>query len=328
MDSDKKQTMLCVEKILKEYSDENHILTVSDIKRKLEDDYQLVIKDRRTIYDAINRLKEPPFDYNISTYSENKKGYYYNRDVEKELELSQVQIICDAVCAFPFISEEATKEICSKLRGQLGVNEQKMIKRLSVVNPDKKTANKELFLNIEKLDEAIAKGVKVKFDYYRYETDLKLHKRREKKHTVNPYGLIYSVDHYYLACIQCYNTEMMLYRIDLMKDVQLTDYEIDPMEKGFSYREETKYVLDGHLGKRIRVTMLVNKGDIGHIIYKFGSDIKVEDYDDERCRVKLTTVENGFRFWALQFVNCVEVLEPENIRNDIINYIKGNRYGV
>ncbi len=327
MDS-KRATTLGVLRILKEYSDAQHVLSVRDIMKKLRTDYDINITDRRTIYAAIETLANKPFDYDITKYDNNKDEYYYARNGEADLESSQIQVVCDAVRAFPFVSEDATEEICSKLRGQLGIFEQKEIKRFSVGNPDKKTPNKELFLNIERLDEAITKGVKVKFDYYKYDIDLKLHKRREKKHTVNPYGLVYSADHYYLACIQCYNTKLMLYRVDLMKDVQLTDYPIDPAEEGFSYKDEIKYVLDGHLGKKIRVTMLVNKGDIGHIIYKFGSDIRVEDYDEDRCRVKLTTVEDGFRFWALHFVNCVEVLEPESVRNSIIEYIKGNRYGV
>ncbi len=256
-----KAIVLCILQILKRYSDSEHILSVSDIIAKLHTDYALEISDRRTVYKAIDMLTDPYLGYEISKYNENGKGYNFVKD-GMDFEPEQIQMISDAVCAFPFISLEATKEICDKLQGQLSVHEQNVIKRLSVIDSDRKTANKELFLNVDVLDKAISRKVKVQFDYYRYDIDKKLHKRREKKYTVNPYGLIYCNEHYYLACIICYGSEMGLYRVDLMKNVTLTEYKMDDPNREFSYKDELKKAVNGFLGEQIAIKMLVDKREI------------------------------------------------------------------
>lgn len=83
---------ICILEILREYSDAEHILPMCAILHKMKSLYGIDI-DRRTVYSAISLLKVN-LGYEISTYEENKQGYYLQ---ERILEVSEVRLLMDAV---------------------------------------------------------------------------------------------------------------------------------------------------------------------------------------------------------------------------------------
>lgn len=83
--------IVCLYKILEKYSDEEHILSMSDITGYFMQDYGMKI-DRRAVYGAADTLIE--LGYDISVYKENGKGYYLR---SRLFEPSEVTI---ASCAF------------------------------------------------------------------------------------------------------------------------------------------------------------------------------------------------------------------------------------
>ncbi len=169
-----KAIAICLLEIMLEYSDENHILSMGEIISKINGKYGMK-PDRRTIYSAFETLIE--LGYDISLYKDNGKGYYL---LDRHLEPSEAHLLSDAICTFPFISERQTAHLLSKIQSLVSVYDRKQIRNLSVSRSDLKTVNKVVFYNIEMLDEAIEKKVKVKFDYCDYGVDKQLHKRREK----------------------------------------------------------------------------------------------------------------------------------------------------
>lgn len=68
-----KAITICLLEILKEYSDDKHVLTTGEIISKLDHLYGLK-PDRRTIYSAFDTLIG--LGYEISLYKDNGKGYY------------------------------------------------------------------------------------------------------------------------------------------------------------------------------------------------------------------------------------------------------------
>lgn len=323
-----KAVAICILEILRKYSDENHILTRSEIEAKLRLEYDLVVRDRRTIYGAIGVLTDPAVGYDISGYDDNGIGYYLLRDPKTDLEPSEVRMLCDAVCAFPFMDISTTKKMITKLQSNLSIHEQKQIRNLTLIKEDRKALNRQVFSNIDLLDEAISKKVKVKFDYCQYGSDKELHKRREKKYTVNPYGLVYCNEHYYLICSYCYQENVSNYRVDLMENVEITEYELDDFGSELSVSDVVRQEVGGFIGKPKKITMRVDKQEIGRVIDRFGTDIRITDEDENNYLVSLTASETGFVFWALQFIGYVEVLKPVGLREEIIRRIKTNRYGV
>lgn len=314
-----KAIAICLLEVLNEYSDEKHILSMGEITSKIEQLYGLK-PDRRTIYSALETLVE--LGYDISFYKENGKGYYIR---DRHLEVSEAHLLSDAVCAFPFISERQTSQLLKKIQSLVSVHDRRNIKNLTVIRADQKTINKQVFYNIEMLDEAIEKKMKVTFDYYDYGVDKQLHKRREKKYKVNPYGLVYSNEHYYLVCIMSRQENASMYRLDRMQNIEITDIPLDARDDGFEPHTVANDAVYAHTGKTERIEMLVDKKIINDVIDKFGSDVLISE-DEDRLRVTINASVKGMRYWALQFLESVEIVEPISLRNEILELLKNNRY--
>lgn len=314
--TDKAITM-CLLEILKEYSDSAHEMTMKEILSKMESDYMLK-PDRRTIYNAVATLMD--FGYDISTYEENGKGYFLR---EREFEQSEIIMLTDAVYAFPFVSGKQSDELIEKLQKQLSVHNRKKIKNLSVIRSEHKSLNNQVSLNIEQLDEAIANKKQVSFTYLRYGLDKKLHARREKPYIVNPYNMVYMNEHYYLVCNLVGYPRISLYRIDFISDIKILD---EPREEREDFRENTDEAVFAFTGKPEHISMVCDKIILDDVIDKFGKDIQIYEKDENNVAVNFTAPAKGVKFWALQYLPYVEVLQPEWVREEVIDSVKANRY--
>ena len=145
-----KANAICLLEVLKEYSDAEHILPMREIIAKMQSLYGIKI-DRRTIYGAVALLIE--LGYDVSLYEDNGVGYYLR---ERELEQSEVLLLTDAVYSFPFIPARQTEQLVQKLQKQLSVHQRKKYRHLTVARQGHKTGNRQIFWNIEQLDEAKA----------------------------------------------------------------------------------------------------------------------------------------------------------------------------
>ena len=310
----------CLLEVLREYSDEKHILSMGEITSKIKARYGLS-PDRRTIYSAFETLIE--LGYDISLYKDNGKGYYL---LDRQLEPSEAHLLSDAICTFPFISERQTAQLMNKVQSLVSVHERKHIKNLTVMRSDQKSVNKVVFYNIEVLDEAIEKKVKVKFDYFDYGLDKQLHKRREKKYTVNPYGMVYDNEHYYLICIMAKQTNLSMYRIDRIQNIEITDYELDEREPDFDPKEAVKNTVYAYTGETGTVEMLVDPKKLNDVIDKFGTNITIIENDDGRLKITVKASLMGMKYWALQYLEFVEVIKPNTLRENIVSIISNDTY--
>jgi predicted DNA-binding transcriptional regulator YafY len=53
------------------------------------------------------------------------------------------------------------------------------------------------------------------------------------------------------------------------------------------------------------------------IIDWFGKDIKVEEREDGRFLIKVKASINAMEYWAMQYMNAVEILSPLELRERI-----------
>ena len=222
-----KPSAIYVLKILQEYSDEQHILSALEIIHKLYALYSLCI-DRRAVYGAIELLKDAGYD--ISSYEDNNKGYYLR---ERDFEPSEIALLTDAVYEFPFISNSHTRELVDKLQRTQSCHRRKNYKHLRVQRTGGKTENHEVFLNIEKLDEAIEIKCMVSFTYLKYNLFKELVPRRITRYIVSPHAMVFFNDHYYLACTMADEESASLYRIDRMRDIELCEEDADQRKPDF-----------------------------------------------------------------------------------------------
>lgn len=313
----KKAKAIYVLKILQEESDEHHILSAKDIVKKLSQ-YGLDA-DRRTVYDAVALLQE--LGYDISTYGDNKKGYFL---CKRHFEPSEIALLTDAVYAFPFISDSRTKELVDKLQKTQSCYQRKPLRHLRAQRTGVKTENPEVFLNLDVLDEAIEIGCKVSFVYLKYDLSKKIVPRRAERYTVSPYGMVFCNEHYYLACVMADEESASLYRLDRMRDIQIRQEKAD--QKQSDLEKEVSAAIYAFMGVSEQITLLCKNHVLDDIIDKFGSDIHVRKADEEHLRVTVSASTEGMKYWALQYLSCVEVMEPERLRAEIIENLKSNPY--
>lgn len=315
-----KAITICLLEVLREYSDESHILSMSDITSKINQLYGLN-PDRRTIYSSLETLVE--LGYDISFYKENGKGYYIR---DRQLEASEAHLLSDAVCSFPFISEKQTAQLIKKIHSFVSVHDRRNIKNLTVIRANQKTINKQVFFNIEMLDEAIEKRVKVTFDYFDYGVDKQLHKRREKKYKVNPYGMVYSNEHYYLVCVMSRQDRVSMYRLDRIQNIEITDIPLDERECGFDPHVAVRNAVYAFTGQAESIELLVERKVLNDVIDKFGNNLITSEEQDGRIRVIVNASRMGMKYWALQYLENAEVVAPQDLRDEIMRTIESSRY--
>ena len=90
---EKTGNILYILNVLKKYSDEEHKLSTSEIREKVNEEYGVDI-EQRTIRRNINLLQQK-FGYDISTYNDNKIGYYMTNDPETDFEPGEIRAIID-----------------------------------------------------------------------------------------------------------------------------------------------------------------------------------------------------------------------------------------
>lgn len=308
---------ICLLEILREYSDEDNILRMKEILSKMSLIYGIK-PDRRTVYSAMTLLGE--LGYDISFYEENGVGYYLrNRDFEP----SEILLLTDAVYAFPFIPATHSEELIKKLQKQMPINKRKSYKHLTVVRDDKKTDNRQIFYNIEILDDAIQEKKQVRFLYLQYGMDKKLHPRRDEPYTVNPYGMVYTNEHYYLICSMPGFEKTSLYRIDRIKDIVILESSCDMKMQNKNEIYDSVYAFSG---EKEDVTIYCDNIILNDVIDKFGTDIRLAKLDENRFVLNMSVPPHGVKFWALQYLPYAEVVEPKWLRNEIAESIKGNKY--
>jgi len=310
---------ICLLEILKEFSDEHHILPMSELISKMSIVYGLNV-DRRTVYSSMALLIE--LGYDISIYEDNGVGYYLRG---REFDQTEIMLLTDAVYSFPFIPAHQSEHLIKKLQNHLSTHKRKLYRHMTLVRDERKTDNRQVFLNIELLDEAISNKQQVSFVYLSYGTDKKLHPRRSKEYIVNPYGITYMNERYYLICNLSGFEKTSLYRIDLIKDVKNLDSKWD---RSPGSKSEVSKAIYAFTGESERIVMHCDANIIGDVIDKFGTSIHINTVNEKTVEVSFDAPPRGIHFWALQYLRHVEVKKPLWLRDEIIESINKNKYQI
>ncbi len=320
--------------ILKKYSDENHRLSAREIGERLEREYSQKV-DRKAIKRNLMNLID--FGYNIG-YSEtarkNKNGeeeaIYSDWYLNREFIDAELRLLIDSLLFSKHIPYNQCKDLIGKLEGLSNVYFKSKVKHIRTM-PEKLPENKSLFYTIEILDEAIETQKRVQFHYISdYNTDKKpqLHKNRDGTITtykVNPYQMAASNGRYYLICTHKYYPETVSnYRIDRIKDICILDDEPAPPAKeipafrnGFDLPKHMAENIYMFGGESIRVKFRAKRYIMRDVLDWFGNDVRFKNGDEENVIADVKVSEQAMRYWALQYGEHIEVLEPAGLREQV-----------
>ena len=327
----KKLLIMNILDILKRYSDEDHRLSQKDIVEILKNEYDMSAERKAVKRNLMNLID---FGYEIN-YSESvrmvpgKDGKpeenYILSDfyLEREFTNSELRLLIDSLLFSKHIPYSQCKELVKKLSGLSNQYFQSRIKYISTL-PDNAPQNKQLFYNIDVIDEAIAKGRKIRFQYNRYGTDKKMHPEThpnggKKLYTVTPYQMVAANGRYYLICNHDKYDNVSNIRVDRITNIELLDQPAKPksrvpeIKNGFNLPKHMAEHIYMFAGESIPVTFRAKKYLVGDIIDWFGKEVTFFDETEEEISVRTTVNETAMRFWAMQYATHVKVLTPQRL---------------
>ncbi len=317
---EKNGNILYILNVLKKYSDEEHILQATEIQRKIKEIYNVDI-DSRTIRRNINLLKYK-LDYDISTREENKKGYYINRNPETDFEPGEIRAIIDNFSYASYIVPAVSKDIIEKCKNMQNIYENQKLKDYKIYANDTKTDNMEVIKNIEDISECIQKSNKIKFEYWKYGIDKKLQKVIVSTPKVSPYAIVYDKQQFYLIGIKEGQKEFYHYRLDRIKNLKELDEKITIKKTERQIRDFDESTVEVFGGKKEEVEADCAMFLLDAVFDLFGKNVTIIKKDEKTFKLILDVNPLGFKMWAMRNIDCVEVIRPESLRNEMKKIIE------
>lgn len=319
----KKLALIRILQILQKYSDREHHLKQEEIAAILDREYGITV-ERKAIGRNLSLLKEAGYDI-----ESDRKGSWLDSRLFEDAEL---RMLIDGVLSGRHVTAAYSKSLIERLCSLSGVYFRAHVKHVYSVEEWSKTENKSVFYNIDLADEAIESGKSLEFDYNKYGTDGKLHKTAS--HTVTPYQMLLRNRHYYLMCCNAKWMDVVFYRMDRITNMRFSSAPPVPLntlpgyEHGINYRTLASSLPYMFSGKPERIEFYVESYAVDDVIDWFGKDVTFSEKEG-RIRASLVANVKATEYWAMQYLNAVEVISPASLREKIAeNLRKGlEKYG-
>ncbi|SES94001.1 Predicted DNA-binding transcriptional regulator YafY, contains an HTH and WYL domains [Pseudobutyrivibrio sp. C4] len=333
----KKLSLFNTLEILKKYTDENHRLTQAELLDLLKQDYDMEI-DRRTIKSNLMDLIELGYEIESQETTRmirNEKtgeveestimsSFYLVRDFSKP----ELRLLIDSLLFSKHLPYSQCKELVTKLESLSNKYFRSNMSYISTM-PEDKTNNKQIFYNIDVLDEAISKGRKVSFKYLEYGTDKEQHVKLnqegdERVYVVSPYQMVAKEGKYYLICNYDAYDDISNYRVDRIAKIQILDAKAKPFEnlkwsKGqrLNLAEYMKNHVYMYASDDSTVCFRIIKSMISDVIDMFGKDVQFYDETEDSVCVRVNVNESAMIQFAQSYAPDVEILEPLSLREEV-----------
>lgn len=317
--SNQKLKLLYIMKALVEKSDENHRISV----KQLIDELSLygIKAERKSIYDDIESLRLWGMDI---LYSKEKPAGYFL--AEREFQLPELKLLVDAVQASKFITAKKSNELIKKLESFVSIYEAKQLHRQVYVTNRIKTMNESIYYNVDKINEGIMANVKIKYRYFEWDIDKRMHpKRNGQAYIISPWALTWDDENYYMIGFDNKAGIIKHYRVDKMKSIELTKASRDGKDamEDFDIAGFAKKTFGMFGGKNEAVTLRCENRLVGTIIDRFGDDVILCKEDDEHFSVtQEVTVSSQFFGWIMGLGSGVKITAPADVAGEFTQKLR------
>ena len=153
--------------------------------------------------------------------------------------------------------------------------------------------------------------------------DKKLHKT--SSHKASPYQLILHNQHYYLVFFSEKWKKICHFRLDKITKIEITDEPNMPLrsikgyENGLDYKKYATALPYMFTDEIQRVTFICDEFVIDQVVDWFGKNISIASAGDKKYEVTLYSSPNAMEYWAMQYLNYVEITSPAELRERIKN---------
>lgn len=346
----KKLMILNILDIFRRYTDENHRLSQKEIIDILKTEYDMTA-DRKAVRRNIlnlmdcgyrieysetirmvpildSKTKKPLIDPETGKPKTEESYIWSDFYLERDFTDGELRLLIDSLLFSRHIPYSQCKELVEKLENLSNVYFKSRISHIARL-PEEHGDNKQLFLNIELLDEAISKKRKVSFKYTEYGTDKKIHiKKRpdgtERIYIINPYQMAAKEGKYYLICNYDKYDDISNYRLDRIRDIKILDESVKPFEtlkwtngRALDLAEYMKEHIYMYSSPNAFVKIRINRAMISDVIDMFGKDVRFSDEDESEVTVSVEANEIAVEQFAKSYAPDVMILEPKALAEKV-----------
>lgn len=334
-------------------TDENHAVSAENIVGYLQETCG-IYAERRSIYRDIEEINkamlivEEEVDVHMAedmlaeseelklvVYDKHRKGFYVR---QRHYDLQDIRLLAESVYAAKFLSKGQADRLADVVCEFVSEHQSEKIRHDAFLTDRVKTSNRAVLNSISTINDAMSKeldGVphkpeKITFKYLKYSISnmsQQVERKHGAKYVVSPFKLLINDGNYYLLSFDDKAQDMRTYRVDRMKDVQLTGQprEGDDVFKEIDLKTYTKRVFSMFGGKQERVTIRFINPLLDAVVDRFGNDKSTVCYarhDDDHFTVT-TQVEISDQFygWVLGFGKKAKILGSEAVVEEFRAYL-------
>lgn len=332
----KKLVTLCVLQILWEQTDEDHRMSQEQVRSLLLKRYDMQV-DRKTVKRTLDLLEEFGFEIGFSERerqvahtSEKVATDYYLVHSFSNVELC---VMIDALVGQNALPEKQRNDLVRKIEALSSRHFQSSIKSIHSPEGSKRDlrskANKQFFFFVDVLNEAIRNKRKVTITYGYYDVDGCLHTHRGEQGDdgalrLNPYQMMAANGRYYLSANVEGSEALRNFRVDRIMSVCLEEERVTPFanlaisSKAFQLPKHPNDQLYMFVAAPVTVRLKVVRGYMNYVFDWFSKDIRIENVTPTSAEIVVKANEQAMRYWAMQYADYVEVLEPISLREALL----------
>ena len=318
--SKNKLRVLYITKTLLERTDENHIMSATDLINMLSG-YEIEA-NRKTIYSDIETLTEFGLDI-ITVNGGQNPGYYI---AARDFELPELKLLVDAVQSSKFITVKKSKELISKIEKLASKNNARQLQRNVFIFNRIKTENERIYYNVDQIHTAVLENRQISFQYTEWNLQKELVPRKGgKTYVVSPWALTWDDENYYLIAFEERSEKIKHYRVDKMKNTEILEEK--RLGKNafadFDLAFFAKKTFGMYGGRDETVSLICENRLIGVILDRFSTNVMIIPEGSSHFRVNvLVSVSPQFFGWITGIGSGVKIDGPREVKEGYRNFIK------
>lgn len=345
----KKLLIVNILDILKRYTDEDHRLSQKEIETLLKTEYGMEAGRKavkRNLMDLLEFGCEIEYTETTRRVKNAKTGEWEESTILTDFYLvhdftdGELRLLIDGLLFSRHIPYSQCRQLVEKLEGLSNRYFRAKVGHIRTL-PDTAPENRQLFLTIETLDDAISRGRQVAFHYLAYGTDKKAHPRKNsagevREYIVNPYQMAAVNGRYYLIGNYDKYEDVAHYRLDRIADIRVLETPAKParrvrgLENGFHLPQHMAEHVYMFAGESAPVTFRLRKYLVSEVIDWFGSEIEFFDETEDEVSARVRVNLQAMRKWAMQYAVHAKILSPQSLAEQVKSDLReaAQQYGL
>lgn len=241
---------------------------------------------------------------------------------DRAFELPEVQILLHAVGASKSLSAKKSAVLTDKIAELLGNVQADKVKDLLTEN-ECEYGNEAIYYSIDTITTALIEKHKLSFLYFDIGSKgERIYRKGKERYEVNPLGMVYSGECFYLVCFHDKYGNPASYRIDKMDEVRVEDEPITKKKEydKFDLKAYKRETFGMYYGEKTDVTLSFPKELFDIVVERFG-DIPISSRGTDYLIKPTVRVSKTFFAWLTTFEGKIKIIAPKKVAEQYKDFV-------